>query len=62
MSRYVVTGAAGFIGSALAHALQAAGHEVVGADCFTDFYAVSEKEENASGLDVSRVDLAEEEL
>ena len=36
--RYVVTGAAGFIGSHLAEALLAAGHEVVGIDSFTDYY------------------------
>ena len=36
--RYVVTGAAGFIGSHLAEALQSAGHEVLGIDCFTDYY------------------------
>ena len=34
--RYVVTGAAGFIGSQLAEKLIADGHEVVGVDCFTD--------------------------
>ncbi|HEX3669649.1 MAG TPA: NAD-dependent epimerase/dehydratase family protein, partial [Acidimicrobiia bacterium] len=36
--KYIVTGAAGFIGSHLADALQARGHEVVGLDCFTDYY------------------------
>jgi nucleoside-diphosphate-sugar epimerase len=60
--RYVVTGAAGFIGSQLSEALIAAGHEVVGLDCFTDYYDVALKEENARGLDVRRVDLAEDEL
>jgi UDP-glucuronate 4-epimerase len=60
--RYVVTGAAGFIGSHLAEALVAAGHEVVGVDCFTDFYDPAEKEANARGLDVRRLDLAEETL
>jgi nucleoside-diphosphate-sugar epimerase len=60
--RYVVTGAAGFIGSTLANRLVEAGHEVVGADCFTDQYDPSEKEENARGLDVRRLDLAEEDL
>ena len=58
--RYVVTGAAGFIGSHLAQALQAAGHDVTGVDCFTDYYDPAEKEENARGLDVLRLDLAEE--
>ena len=60
--RYVVTGAAGFIGSHLAEALQAAGHEVVGIDAFTDYYDPALKEENARGLDVRRLDLAEDEL
>jgi UDP-glucuronate 4-epimerase len=60
--RYVVTGAAGFIGSQLADAVAGAGHEVVGVDCFTDFYDAAEKEANADGLDVRRLDLAEETL
>jgi nucleoside-diphosphate-sugar epimerase len=60
--RYAVTGAAGFIGSHLAEALAEAGHEVVGLDCFTDYYDPELKEENARGLDVRRVDLAEDEL
>ena len=50
--RYVVTGAAGFIGSHLAEALVGAGHDVVGLDCFTDYYDPALKEENARGLDV----------
>src|SRR5215207_11049851 len=60
--RYVVTGAAGFIGSHLGDALRAAGHEVVGVDAFTDYYDPALKEENARGLDVRRLDLAEDEL
>ena len=60
--KYSVTGAAGFIGSHLAQALVAAGHEVVGIDCFTDYYDPALKEENARGLDVSRVDLADDEF
>jgi nucleoside-diphosphate-sugar epimerase len=60
--RYVVTGAAGFIGSHLANALVARGHEVHGIDAFTDFYDVTLKEENAAGLDVARVDLARDEI
>ena len=58
----LVTGAAGFIGSHLAEALQGAGHEVVGVDCFTDYYDPALKEENARGLDVRRLDLAEDAL
>jgi UDP-glucuronate 4-epimerase len=60
--RYVVTGAAGFIGSHLAHALRADGHDVVAVDCVTDYYDVAEKEANAQGLDLRRLDLAEEAL
>ena len=60
--RYVVTGAAGFIGSQLAESLAAQGHELVCVDCFTDYYDVTLKEENARGLDVRRIDLAEADL
>jgi UDP-glucuronate 4-epimerase len=60
--RYVVTGAAGFIGSHLAETLAARGHEVVGIDCFTDYYDVALKEQNARALDIRRLDLAEDVL
>jgi nucleoside-diphosphate-sugar epimerase len=60
--RYAVTGAAGFIGSHLAETLTAAGHEVVGIDCFTDYYDPALKEENARGLELRRLDLASDEL
>jgi UDP-glucuronate 4-epimerase len=60
--RYVVTGAAGFIGSHLADTLLARGHDVLGVDCFTDYYDPALKEENAAELDVARVDLAEEDV
>ena len=60
--RFAVTGAAGFIGSHLAEALIADGHEVVGIDCFTDYYDPALKEENARELDVIRLDLAVDEL
>jgi len=59
---YVVTGAAGFIGSHLVEALHAASHDVVAIDSFTDYYDPALKEENAAAFDVSRLDLAEEEL
>jgi nucleoside-diphosphate-sugar epimerase len=62
MGRYVVTGAAGFIGSHLAEQLLERGNEVVGVDCFTDYYDRRLKEENARGLDVRRLDLAVDEL
>ena len=60
--RYVVTGAAGFVGSQLAETLVAAGHEVVGVDSFNDYYDPAEKERNAAELDVRRLDLAREQL
>jgi UDP-glucuronate 4-epimerase len=60
--RYAVTGAAGFIGSQLAEALQTAGHDVVGIDSFTDYYDVALKERNARTLNVERLDLARDEL
>jgi len=60
--KYVVTGAAGFIGSQLAEKLLEGGHELVAIDCFTDYYDPALKEENAAGLDVVRLDLAEQYL
>jgi UDP-glucuronate 4-epimerase len=60
--KYVVTGAAGFIGSHLTEALLADGHDVAGIDSFNDYYDPTLKQENAAGLDVSRLDLAEEDL
>jgi nucleoside-diphosphate-sugar epimerase len=45
-TRVVVTGAAGFIGSHLCDRLLADGHEVVGIDSFSDFYARDLKEAN----------------
>jgi nucleoside-diphosphate-sugar epimerase len=47
--RALVTGAAGFIGSTLAERLLEDGAEVVGIDCFTDYYARSIKERNLEG-------------
>ena len=46
----VVTGAAGFIGSHLAESLVGDGHEVVGIDCFTDYYPRAAKEANLGPL------------
>ncbi len=44
--RCVVTGAAGFVGSSIVDALLAQGHEVVGIDCFVDYYPRAIKEQN----------------
>jgi UDP-glucose 4-epimerase len=46
----LVTGAAGFIGSTLSTALTDRGHQVVGIDCFTDYYAREVKESNIADL------------
>jgi nucleoside-diphosphate-sugar epimerase len=51
--RIVVTGCAGFIGSHVAERLVADGHEVVGIDCFTDYYARAVKERNLAPLQAS---------
>lgn len=46
MSRYLVTGCAGFIGSHLTGELLRRGDDVVGVDVFTDYYAREPKEAN----------------
>jgi nucleoside-diphosphate-sugar epimerase len=46
----LVTGAAGFIGSTLAEQLVANGADVVGLDCFADYYPRPIKERNIAGL------------
>lgn len=48
--RIVVTGAAGFIGSHLSGQLLAEGHQVVGLDCFTDYYPRAIKEHNLRSI------------
>ena len=44
----LVTGCAGFIGSHLAERLLREGYDVIGIDCFTDYYAREIKEANIS--------------
>jgi nucleoside-diphosphate-sugar epimerase len=63
VSRVLVTGAAGFIGSHLCDALIARGDDVVGVDSFTEYYSPTRKRANlsgalATGLDFRRVDLS----
>ena len=60
--RYLVTGAAGFIGSQLLRTLLERGHDAIGWDAYTDYYEPALKEENTAGLPVERVDIADDEL
>jgi UDP-glucuronate 4-epimerase len=60
--RYLVTGAAGFIGSQLLRTLLERGHDATGLDAFTAYYDPALKEENARELPVARADLVEDPL
>jgi UDP-glucuronate 4-epimerase len=46
----LVTGCAGFLGSHLCERLLASGQQVVGVDCFTDYYPREAKERNLAAL------------
>jgi nucleoside-diphosphate-sugar epimerase len=48
--RALVTGCAGFLGSHLSERLIADGYDVVGIDCFTNYYARERKERNVACL------------
>lgn len=50
MSKYLVTGAAGFIGSHLSERLLRDGHDVVGVDCFIPYYDPAIKRVNLKRL------------
>ena len=60
--RYLVTGAAGFIGSHLAETLIEQGDDVIGLDSFTDYYDPRRKRENAQDLDVVERDILDTDL
>lgn len=66
--RVLVTGCAGFIGSHLCERLLDAGQEVLGVDCFTDYYERETKESNLTAFlhepdfDFRPVDLSEGDL
>jgi UDP-glucuronate 4-epimerase len=68
MSRYLVTGSAGFLGSHLVDALLDSGHEIVGIDAFTDYYSRDVKEANIArararpGFSFLNLDLADADL
>ena len=49
MTRALVTGAAGFVGSHLCELLLDHGDEVLGVDCFSDYYGRDRKERNLEG-------------
>ena len=61
--RVLVTGAAGFLGSHVCERLLEAGDEVVGVDCFTDYYPRAVKERNlARAREWDRFELIEADL
>ncbi len=61
--RSLVTGCAGFIGSHVVDALLKKGHEVIGIDCFTDYYPREIKERNIEhALHDGRFTLIENDL
>src|SRR5438094_5311155 len=68
LRRMVVTGAAGFIGSHLCDRLLAAGHDVVGIDSFSDYYARERKHANLersasyAGFTLEDMDLVDADL
>lgn len=62
--KYLVTGAAGFIGSAVAQKIAGLGHTVTGVDCFSDFYSPDLKNKRVEmlltplGVEVFRADIS----
>lgn len=67
MAKYLITGAAGFIGSHLSERLVAEGHNVLGIDCLTDYYSRAQKMLNKNllsdkGVEFLHLNLAEDDL
>ena len=63
MMKALVTGCAGFIGSHLTERLLREGYNVIGIDCFTDYYSRVIKEENiATALKYKNFELVEEDI
>ncbi len=60
--KIIVTGAAGAIGSHVAEALKKVAHDVVGIDCFTDYYEQEIKETNAADLAKADISIARRNL
>ena len=61
--RYLVTGAAGFIGSQIAKSLLNRGDEVIGLDCFLDSYPRSFKEDRIRSLiDYEDLEFTEDDI
>ena len=65
--KFLITGAAGFIGSHTAERLSDMGYDVIAIDNFSDYYDVSLKKLNASelakkGINVQKVDLRSDDL
>ncbi|UPR47496.1 NAD-dependent epimerase [Vibrio cyclitrophicus] len=60
--KYLVTGVAGFIGSAVSERLCAAGHEVVGIDNLNDYYEVSLKHDRLKRVEHGNLTFIELDL
>lgn len=60
--KYLVTGAAGFIGSAVVEKLTSAGHEVVGIDNLNDYYDVNLKHARLERIEHSQFEFKQVDL